>query len=244
MQSASVRRIPRSTGPWCTYGGAPRSVRRQLRRRSRTVPRPTIRLARRRPVLALPATTASQALPYPFAPGLTLGLVHQDIGDASTSMESRDVHLLDLIVNDHDETPDGSVDGRHGRVADPLCRPSPERTLSSRIDQLLWDEPEVAILPTEEPDLSDVIRILRARLAQRCGGTVRGHCLILASVRRGLRVFTADDVRKLKALTKVRWDGRSRRRPLTWSCWSCTGVGHHLDSKLVVSQPARRAPVS
>jgi hypothetical protein len=42
---------------------------------------------------------------------------------------------------------------------------------------------------------------------------------------------------------------RSLGRPksaaaVAWSCWSWSEVGHHVDSKLVVSQPARRAPAS
>ena len=31
---------------------------------------------------------------------------------------------------------------------------------------------------------------------------------------------------------------------VAWSCFSWPGVGHQFDSKLVVSQPARRAPAS
>lgn len=54
-------------------------------------------------------------------------------------MECRDVHLLDLVVNDHDEASDGSVDGGQCRVADPFRRPDPERILCPGVDQSLRD---------------------------------------------------------------------------------------------------------
>ena len=106
---------------------------------------------------------------------LALGLIHQDIGDSSPSMESRDVHLLDLIVNDHDEASDGSVDDGHCRVASPSRRPGPERVLSPCLDQFLRDKAEVAVLPTELPDLGDVACILRPGSAKRHSWTVRDH---------------------------------------------------------------------
>lgn len=73
---------------------------------------------------------------------------------------------LDLVVDDHHEAGDGSVDGGHSRVADAFRRPGPERILSPGLDQFLWDEAEVAVLPTEMPDLSDVTCILRASFAK------------------------------------------------------------------------------
>jgi hypothetical protein len=94
-------------------------------------------------------------------------------------MESRDVHLLDLIVNDHYEAGDGSIDGGHRCVGDSFRRPDPERILSPGLDQFSGDKPEVAILPTETPDVGDVICILRTGFAKHHGGTVRDHRPIL-----------------------------------------------------------------
>jgi len=54
---------------------------------------------------------------------LPLGLTHEDSGDASPSMESRDVDLFNLVVDDHDEARDGTVDNRNCCVADPSSRP-------------------------------------------------------------------------------------------------------------------------
>ena len=106
---------------------------------------------------------------------LPLGLTHEDVGDSSPTMGSGDVHLLDLVVNDHDEASDGSVDDSHCRVADPSRRPCPERVLSPDVDQFLRDKAEVAVLPTEMPDLGDVACILGPGLAQRHSRTVRNH---------------------------------------------------------------------
>ncbi len=92
---------------------------------------------------------------------LALGLIHQDGGYAGSSVKSRDVHLLDLIVNDHDEACDGLVDGGNRSVADAFRRSGPERFLDPGLDQFLWDEPDMAVLPTEMPDGGDVICILR-----------------------------------------------------------------------------------
>lgn len=81
-------------------------------------------------------------------------------------MGSQDVHLLDLIVNDHDEASDDSVDDGHCRVADPSRRPSPGRVVSPDVDQRLRDKVEVAVLPTEMPDLGD-IACIRGPLEER-----------------------------------------------------------------------------
>ena len=51
---------------------------------------------------------------------LPLGLSHQGGGDARSSMEGRYVHLLHLIVDNHHEASDGSVDGGHRRSWIPL----------------------------------------------------------------------------------------------------------------------------
>ena len=61
----------------------------------------------------------------PVRSDLPLRLIHQECGDAGPSVESRDVHLLDLVVDDHDEAGDGSVDDGHRRVVDPVRRPNP-----------------------------------------------------------------------------------------------------------------------
>ena len=56
-------------------------------------------------------------------------------------MECRDVDLLDLVVHDHDEAGDGSVDGGYGRVTHALRRADTERILGPRLDELCGTSP-------------------------------------------------------------------------------------------------------
>ena len=113
---------------------------------------------------------------------LPLGLTHQNSSDASPSMESRDVHLLDLIVDDHNEASDDSGDGGHCSVPDAFRCPRPERILSPGLDQLVWNKSEVAILPTEMPDLSNVIRILCTGFTKHHSWSIRDHRSIIPGV--------------------------------------------------------------
>lgn len=106
---------------------------------------------------------------------LPLCLTHQDRGDASSSMESRDVDLFDFVVDDHDEASDGTVDDGDCCVADAFQRPCPERVFGPDLDQLLWDESKMAILPTEMPDVRDSYRILLSGAAKRHSQTARDH---------------------------------------------------------------------
>ena len=108
---------------------------------------------------------------------LPLGLTHEDSGDASPSMESRDVDLFNLVVDDHDEARDGTVDNRNCCVADPSSRPGSERVLGPGLCQLLRDESKVAILPTEMPDVRDSYRILRSGSAERDSRPPRDHAM-------------------------------------------------------------------
>jgi hypothetical protein len=64
---------------------------------------------------------------------LALGLADQGCRDAGPAVGSRDVHLLDLIVDDHYEPDDGFVDGRHGRVRNAFRRPRPERSFGPSV---------------------------------------------------------------------------------------------------------------
>ncbi len=84
-------------------------------------------------------------------------------------MARRDVHLLDLVLDDHDEPGDDSIDGGHGRIADPVGRASLERLLGPNLDQFRWNQPEMTVLPSEVPDLGDVSRILGASLPKGAG---------------------------------------------------------------------------
>jgi len=97
----------------------------------------------------------------PVRPNLSLRLSHQGGGHARSSMMSRDVHLLDFIVDNHYESGDGSLDGGYRRVADSGRRPRPKRILGPSLEQFLRGELEMAIPPTEVPDFGDVSRILR-----------------------------------------------------------------------------------
>ena len=116
---------------------------------------------------------------------LALGLADQDLGDAGSALGSRDVHLLDLVVDDHYEPDDGSVDGGYGRVRDAFRRPCPERSFGPNVHELSRHEPEMAVLPAETPDLSDRAGVLQPRRAKRDIRSVRDHQAILRAAGRG-----------------------------------------------------------
>src|SRR5215208_1289946 len=86
---------------------------------------------------------------------------HEHVGHAFATMERRNVDLFDFVVDDHHESSDLALDYGEGGVVHSLSSPSAERILMTRLDQLLGDEPEMAVAPSEMPDLSDRRRVLR-----------------------------------------------------------------------------------
>src|SRR5215218_8625364 len=86
---------------------------------------------------------------------------HEHVGHAFTTMERRNVDLFNFVVDDHHESSDLALDYGECRVVYSLSSPSAERILMTRLDQLLGDEPEMAVAPSEMPDLSDRRRVFR-----------------------------------------------------------------------------------
>jgi hypothetical protein len=84
---------------------------------------------------------------------------HEHVGHAFATMERRNVDLFDFVVDDHHESSDLALDYGDRGVVHSLSSPSAERILVTRLDQLLGDEPEVTIAPSEMPDLSDRRRV-------------------------------------------------------------------------------------
>jgi len=82
-------------------------------------------------------------------------------------MRCCNVDLFDLIADDHHEPGDFPADHRDGRVAHSLRGPGPEGVLVTRSDEFLGHEPEVAVAPTEMPDIRDLRRVIRCCLSQR-----------------------------------------------------------------------------
>ncbi len=119
---------------------------------------------------------------------LSFGLSHQGGGHARSSMASRHIDLFDLIIHDHDKPGDGAVDSCHGRVFDPLGGPGPKGLFGPGLDQFQRDRPAVAILPTEAPDLGDLIRIRGSGVANRHLGTGREHKTNLSSEMPGIEI--------------------------------------------------------
>ena len=110
------------------------------------------------------------------------GVGHEHVGHTCAPVPCADVHLLQFVVDDHDEAGDLSVDHRHGRVADPLCCPRAERVGVARGFELRRDVPEVTIAPTGVPD-----RCQRRGILRRCRahGHTRVHqCDLLSMLSR------------------------------------------------------------
>ena len=84
---------------------------------------------------------------------------HEHVRHAFATMECRNVDLLDFVVEDHHESSDLALDYGDRGVVHSLGGPRPELIFVTRPDQLLGDEPEVAIAPSEMPDLSDRRRV-------------------------------------------------------------------------------------
>ena len=84
---------------------------------------------------------------------------HEHVGHAFATMERRYVELFDFVIDDHDESSDLTLDYGDRGVVHSLSSPRPERMFVTRLDQLLGDESEVAIAPSEMPDLSDRRRV-------------------------------------------------------------------------------------
>jgi hypothetical protein len=51
--------------------------------------------------------------------------------------------------------------GHEACLVHSLSSPRPERIFVTRLDQLLGDEPEMAVAPSEMPNLSDSRRVFR-----------------------------------------------------------------------------------
>src|SRR5215211_7923279 len=82
-------------------------------------------------------------------------VLHEHVGHAFATMLRRNVDLFDFVVDDHHESSDLTLDYGEGGVVHSLRSPYPERIFVTRFDQLLGYEPEVAVAPSEMPDLSD-----------------------------------------------------------------------------------------
>jgi hypothetical protein len=74
---------------------------------------------------------------------------------------ARNVDLFDFVVDDHHKSSYLAQDHGERGVVHSLRSPPPERIFVRRLDQLLGDEPEVAVAPSEMPDLSDRRRVFR-----------------------------------------------------------------------------------
>ena len=85
---------------------------------------------------------------------------HEHVGHPFTTMERRNVELFDFVVDDHHESSDLTLDYGYRGVVHSLSSPRAERIYVTRLDQLLGDEAEVTIAPSEIPDLSDRRRVL------------------------------------------------------------------------------------
>ena len=88
-------------------------------------------------------------------------VLHEHVGHAFSTMERRNVDLFDFVVDDHHESSDLALDYGEDGVIHSLRNPRPERIFVTRLDQLLGDESEVTIAPSEMPDLSDRRRVFR-----------------------------------------------------------------------------------
>src|SRR5919107_499180 len=86
---------------------------------------------------------------------------HEHVGHAFTTMERRDVELFDFVVDDHYESSDLTVDYGDRGVVHSLRSPRPKRIFVTHLDQLLGHVPEVAVAPSEMPDLRDHRRVFR-----------------------------------------------------------------------------------
>jgi hypothetical protein len=104
-------------------------------------------------------------------------------------MERRYVELFDFVVDDHHESSDLALDYGEGGVVHSPSSPRAERMFVTRLDQLLGDEPEVAIAPSEMPDLSDRRRVLR------CTGGLTTLCVEVDVNDRGAFLFAEHDER-------------------------------------------------
>src|SRR5215217_1199253 len=80
---------------------------------------------------------------------------HEHVGHAFATMERRNVELFDFVGGDHHESGDLALDYGYRGVVHSLSGPRAERIFVTRLDQLLGDEPEVAVAPSEMPDLGD-----------------------------------------------------------------------------------------
>lgn len=86
---------------------------------------------------------------------------HEHVGHSFATMERRNVDLFDFVVDDHHEPSDPALDYGDSGVVHSLLSPRPERIFVTRRDQLLGDGPEMAVAPSEMPDLSDRRRVFR-----------------------------------------------------------------------------------
>src|SRR5215217_463172 len=92
---------------------------------------------------------------------------HEHVGHAFATMVCRNVELFDFVVDDHHKSSDLALDYGDRGVVHSLRSPSAERIFVTRLDQLLGYEPEVAVAPSEIPDLGNRRRVFRKCSAQR-----------------------------------------------------------------------------
>src|SRR5215203_4070474 len=98
-------------------------------------------------------------VPAIFDPSLCVR--HEHVGHAFATIERRNVELFDFVVDDHHESSDLVLDYGEGGVVYSPSSPRAERSFVTRLDQLLGYEPEMAVAPSEMPDLSDRRRVFR-----------------------------------------------------------------------------------
>lgn len=114
-------------------------------------------------------------LAVPICANLSFGLPHQSMGDAGSAIARGHVELFDLVAGDNDETGDCSAENGYGCLARPLRCSGSERFLCPGGEQLLRNEPQVTISPTEMPNLSNVTRILFVASAKDDVWVARHH---------------------------------------------------------------------
>ncbi len=96
----------------------------------------------------MPATTASHAVECSLRAHLPLSLGDQCVGDALAAVRRRDVDLLGLVVDDHDETGDLAVDHGDGRVGDRSAARVAERLVRAYADSAVTERDiEMTVAP-------------------------------------------------------------------------------------------------
>lgn len=91
-------------------------------------------------------------------------------------MVRRNIDLLDLVPDDHDEARHLAVQYGDGRVADAVRGPLPERFAGAEPDERVGHVAEVTVLPAVVPDRRDCVGV-------RGGSRSKGHARSLGNQR-------------------------------------------------------------